>query len=238
MSNNTYIRVPLSVHSEKLARVVAKLMGAPCFQENKVTKLVESKTTPHGPMEQAWEDCPFAANEPASLSNPWRVIFNDPKAFEVKSTNLTSGFIEVKDALGQTHSWFLVAEDENERYKTLLPDATGLSVAVGRRLVRFFGGELVEESVLDMPAALSVAPGRAAFPPRKAHQASDDRYYQFQTALAREPVLGAQELAEALAHQGGTQSHWALLDRLRKNEQAQRLEHTLPTPAPRVGPRL
>ena len=228
MGVSTKIKLPLSVQTDRLCLVIGKIVGAPVhlktFPEQKLSRRTRGFDTIEVPV-------PFDPAQPSSKDNPWHVSFAGPWDARPHTQaasgggELSHGTLVFTDQAGNTHHWFFHQETEDEDHKLLSPGSHGLGVAVGRRLVKFFGGRLKESDATDDPPYdLRVSNARAKFPEKKRHQVGDDRWYQFHNALNAEPVLSVQELAAAIDQHGGNDDHRALLASLEAYERKQALE--------------
>ena len=176
MSTSTDILLPLHVRSERLLDVVCKIMNIPYKIQPLQTKNAD-------------------VSQPCSETNSWHISF--------EGLGKTHGFLiipmgqDLQIDMSMSHlrfphmgprpaSWAFFQETEYEEHKMLMPNASVFAVAVGRRLVGFFGGVLkftgeYKDHVVD--------PELAVFPPKTNGQDSDDRFYQFYNALAALPRL-------------------------------------------------
>lgn len=201
MSGSTKIYLPLHVRSRHILVALAKISGT------------------------AFEQIPFKGGTglvdtscPAGVKNPWKAVPEDSEKEPRVSLShaLEHGYLNFYDAAGQNHEWIFHQEISEEEAKLLSPGSHGFAVAVGRRLVRFFGGELVyndEHNDRD-DCDESVSPHSARFPPREKNQNNDERLYQFQNTLFAEPMLSARELKVCLEQFDGNSTHRKLLDYL------------------------
>ena len=228
VGTSTKIILPLSVSVDRLCMVIGKVVGAPVhlktFPDQKLFHRKRGFDTIEVPV-------PFDPDRPSSRDNPWHVAFSGAWADRPRaespagSGELSHGYLVFTDQAGTAHRWFFHQETEDEDHKLLSPGSHGLAVAVGRRLVRFFGGKLKEADTRTEPEFdLRVGNARAKFPEKKRHQVGDARWYQFHNALNAEPVLSVQELASAIDQYGGNDSHRALLASLEAYERKRALE--------------
>jgi len=216
MAVNTRIILPIHVNAERVAKLVAKIAGAQTelafLDSDKRKKLV------------------LNPDAPSCEENPWTVnfvgSFKDRPHIETDSSRgFASGDLVFMDAAGNKHSWFYYLQGDHEDRQELMPGCHGFSVAIGRRLVRFFGGALVEsDAVSSEDIKLRVPNARAKFPKKHKSQSSNDRWYQFQNALNNEPVLSYHELKDAMDSYGGVEKHQELLDYLEVLDRRQALE--------------
>lgn len=241
MGNNTVISLPLHVRNTYLLQVIAKVVGQQWAQEGSYdTKTVINLADGRSDFINAPR--PFDATQPASRENAWSIDFAQRnKGFSIDFSNSKEaghGSMDFVDACGNPHSWYFHAENEDEVEKSLRPGVHGLAVAVGRRVVKFFGGRLVENDFHE-EVSLKVSNAHAVFPKKLATQSSDDRWYQFHNALHAEPRLTASELGAAMDQHGSNELHRELFDYLQKLEYRDHLEEVLPrVEAGRAKPRL
>lgn len=238
MGVNTKIRLPLHVSTDRITQFVARVAGHPIGQDSfsdhtihRVNGRLETISTPR----------PFDPSLPSSKANSWHVEFVGPydqrphiKASE--GNGLGFGSLIFRDAVGHSHSWYIHAETENEDFRELSPGCHGLAVAVGRRLVKFFGGNIqYSDAREDRPFDLRVSNTQATFPKKLKSQSSDDRWYQFHNALFSEPVLSSQELKQAIDEFGANDYHLQLLEHLVSSEKKAELERiAAAAPAPDI----
>jgi hypothetical protein len=180
MATNAHIELPLHVDPDHIQEVVGRLAGAECTRQ-----LLEGRNTSFlKEDEEVGEDVSWCVRVDGL---GWRFIDN---------MGPTLVHMAFKDASGHRHSWGLHRLNEEEDAQLLMPGSHALAVAVGKRLIAFFGGTLtyddnkgtVDETVLVRKAIL---------PPRKKTQDSDDRFTQYQQALWSLAPLTSPELREA-----------------------------------------
>ena len=185
MSEDTHIIFPVHIRSKHILCVVAKIMAVPhTIGAHRGGRIDPSR--------------------PAGLDNRWHIAFDDSHqqigfvAVDSEITKTDSGISDLTftDPAGGRHSWMFFPESDFEDRKVLLPNAGALPVAVGRRLVEFFGGQLQFRGARD---DVVVDRSQALFPQRTHDQDVDERYFQFQNALAAVPRLSAQELVQGAA---------------------------------------
>ena len=226
------LHLPLHAKSRQLLEVIGKCVG------------VESQQQRLGP--DRGQQVDFSS--PASASNSWIVRFMPAKSdFKVQQADhvndLSFAYVIFSDLAGSAHRWELSSEHEDEDSRLLHPDSTALSVAVARRLLRFFGGSLQYNSSLVSECDEKRAPRTALYPPNpraaSARLSSDERFDAFQNALHQFPALSPQEIRDAAAHSsyGITPACQRLLDRLEVEASHQQISNATPTPAPSSRPR-
>lgn len=124
MGTNTKIRLPLGTQSQEILDVFGRCLGA------------SMNPFAHTPQAN------FQA--PSTPDNRWSYILSDADfSIEISNPKLLRGiygnihfnaFHQVKD------NWFLHMEGEDENQVLLNPSSTPLAIAMGDRLVKFFGG--------------------------------------------------------------------------------------------------
>lgn len=187
--SNTYIHLPIPVTLHRLEHVVAKLAGAvpeiTVFEEMRGGRHNRTAIRP-----------PFDPSKPSENANPWHHDFKKEAVWTEANDQRTMSFVTLcfTDGAGSQWGWLYHLEDPDmEGYKTLGPGSHALGVAMGRRLVEFFGGKMVYNDAIDR-IDYEVDPADALFPPRKNRQSSDSRWHQFENALQAMPPLRANEL--------------------------------------------
>ena len=240
MGVNTKIQLPLHVRGDYVLKVIAKVVGEPWskgnFGKDRIIHI-------NGRMETIKETIPFDPDQPPSETNNWHLQFeNLHKTLKIQPSGFTHEMSTVMftDAGGTSHGWYFHTEDEHERFKQLSPAAHALAMAVGRRLVSFFGGQIIYHDSNDK-VNYRVSATKARFPKMKSSQTSNQRWDQFHGLLADEPMLTAAELRKAIERMGTRESDECLLKKLEAIEKAQRLDQALPSASEagrRKGPRL
>lgn len=124
MGTNTKIRLPLGTHSQDILLVTGRCMGA---------AMVPQPLTPHADTTQL-----------SSENNRWAYVLNDGD-FSVEMANskrLMGAYGELHFAAFKkvNYEWYLHMEDENEEHVLLNPGSHPVAIAMGCRLVDFFGG--------------------------------------------------------------------------------------------------
>lgn len=228
------ILLPFHVRGDHLAKVVGRLMHAE-FWKNAL-----DHRGPH----------PIDPHAPSGPANSWvfdvtpKATFGDwPGACPSETLSLL-----IPGPASAPITWPFFRNSELERGQVLFPDHTALSVTLGRRICQFFGGAFLGPN---SRPTWSVAPEDAQFPPILASQSEDDRWHQFQNALAALRPLSALEFQEALAEglsPGSDREGWSadhLLPWLKERERLaavareRELDQTLPGSSPRArGPRF
>lgn len=168
--------------------------------------------------------------------------------FSCTGIGFERGTLEFEDAAGGFHDWSFWAEDEADQFKTLCAPASPLAIAVGRRLVAVFGGEMkyVTPGVSRQtsPPSDVIVDDRQAWllPPRRGDD-GDRRWDQFQRALAAVTPIVPQELIDALPLAQAsalTAQEQRLFDWLAGQQRQHGLNEALPVASPSRpnGPRL
>ena len=223
MAVNARIYLPLSAKSQCILETIGKVAGAPTT--------IETFPLPTGlPRRLGQPDSmppahpAFDPKQPSSDGNPWHVrVARKAIHMAVTPNDFSFGSLVFQDAAGGCHQWTFHTEIEDEHSKQLSPGSNALAVAIGRRLVRFFGGKLIPCDSTDR-VDLTVSNAKARFPTIRAGQTSNDRWHQFHNALASEPVLSSAELRQALSTHGDFSGDEALLHCLESRERHQSLQ--------------
>lgn len=246
MGTSTKIHLPHSAQSRKILEVIAKVLGMPSEIEN-----LYKEQAPVGKFHTPRKPKPIDPSLPSSEDNPWHLEFeggiNELKVISNSSSYdaLSHGSLIFKDITGHAYSWMLHNETEEENIRCINPGSHPVAVAVGLRLVKFFGGSVFYDDSRDgdAPGAkFRRSPGRAKYPPKTKEQTSNDRWHQFQNVLRAEPMLTIKELeyAATLAAYSQAETSVNLLARLKVEEERNLLDQAS-APAhgtPRSGPRL
>ncbi len=233
--SNTNIQLPLHVDLRRLKHVIGKVVGV----KHEVTTHEKQSGSFRNPVRYKE---PFDYEKPASETNQWHHDFDDKHVFvsEVPQAGFSQVNLHFVDGANTTWTWLYHAEDkDDDRFKTLAPSSHAMGIAVGIRLVQFFGGNLTFNDNYDEPD-LVVEPKRALFPTKKRNQSSNDRWYQFENALRAVPALTSQELLDAAPYaESGVLSvrEEALVAHLRAKEKEAALEGALPICIPHPAPK-
>jgi len=220
MGLNTVIRLPLHVRTNQVLEVLARVAGEAYRLE-------------------AFERAAFDPGEDPGEDNPWHVRFKRRQLQARPSRGcMDFGYLQFQDAAGQNHAWAWHTEDEMEQYKSLRPGAHALAVAAGRRLVRFFGGNMTYSDYNDQ-IDFAVDPAAARLVPITAQQSSNDRWYQFHKLLHAEGLLTQVEIAQAAEKMGWRKEEKALMAHLPVNESGVLMQKHTPAAGPaRPAPRM
>lgn len=196
MAASLEILLPLHVRSSRILLVMGKLAGVPWsysthFNANAQGLLTD--TNGH-----AGDEPGFCTQQPASPTNDWHIRFLEKRKEVFGFTSLGNGiseeissaYLNFPDVAGTPHCWYFFQETEYENGKLLAADVTPLYVALGQRLVMFFGGNISIGGIV-----LFEAPS----PPdnQGTDLSSDDRWYMFFNALNQTPLLTPQEIQAA-----------------------------------------
>lgn len=234
MGNNTNIHLPLSMSVDRLMQAIGKLAGTPYeFDAHSITTGPPGKRITTKP--------PFDPDRPASKANPWHHEFHDSQVWGegIDGRGMSTVRVCFVDGAGNPWQWLFHAEDsDNPDVKTLAPDSHAMGIAIGRRLVEFFGGQITYNDAKD-GVDYEVPNKQALFPVKTLRQSSDDRWYQYENALRALPVLTSTELEWA-----ATQSSYgkllkpeeSLVNYLRAREKEHHLDTLLPPPTPKKVP--
>lgn len=238
MGANTKIMLPLHVRSEHILQVVGKCVG--------VSFVKEAFEGNNGVIPE------FDPDAPGSNQNPWHITFKSRQSFQVlaaQGDRLDFGQMLFTDIAGQAHGWYFHQETDTEDHKRLDPPSSSLGVAVGRRLVRFFGGHVQYNDGNSAPHMhYRRSPKTAHYPPPARRMLDEDcepniRWYLFQNALDVEPLVSIKELQQAskLAAYGLTDRDKLLMERLVVEEESLQMKQALrgvPAAPSRPTPRL
>lgn len=137
---------------------------------------------------------------PPSKNNPWHFRFVKNDENNIVPRDISYFVMKFQDPVGGHYECLLHldTEDEYSDYRKLLnPGAIPVWHAIGKRLVDFFGGKMLYSDAgdYDDPDNWYIN-DNAKFPARVQGQDSNDRWYQFYSALFNEPILTPDELLE------------------------------------------
>lgn len=137
---------------------------------------------------------------PPSKDNSWHLDYTKSDDNQIEAKDISYFVMKFKDAVGSQYKCLihLDVEDEYAGYRKLLnPGSTAVWHAIGKRLVDFFGGKMLYSDAEDYDDPNNwYVNEKAKYPERVEGQSSDDRWYQFYSALFNEPVLRPDELLE------------------------------------------
>lgn len=212
MSVDTNIKLPLWVRSESVLKVIGKSVGVPFS---------------FGTINQR----PYHEKNPSDNLNPWFLKFNSSGDSYIKSkpVDYASSAVDFlfQDISGSLHKWLFFHETEDEDFKLLNPNQSAMSVAIGRRLIQFFGGE-IQYCDYTSNSDYKVSQRLALYPKKKTYQTSDDRWYQFQNTLKSFPILSLEEMDFAVKEGGCSQRDQNFMDSLKTMKEKKNLEECLP----------
>lgn len=200
MSDNCKTLFPSYIKHEKVLYVIAKVAGASwdyySFDKKK-----------------------FDSTLPGSNTNPWHIKFDSK---QVKAENTHSiGMVNFNfhDAADQYYSWNYHLElSDRDDEKVLNPGSYGFSVAIAKRLVDFFGGQVqFSDSDEDYPER-HYKNDNPKFPRIIEETQSNERWYTFYNLLEQEPLLTYAELKEACDAYGTSEKDAKLLSYLKNYE--------------------
>lgn len=211
MSVSTRIWLPNHATNGRILKVLGRCLGWPM---------------PQAPNRSSNQTATIDGSLPCSDGNPW--VRNLPPGFGYREATksdkeMSAGFGHLVLRCGPTPDhieWFCTREPEDEEAGVLLkPDSTAMAVAMGRRLVGFFGGSLVADDATSPSTPWCVDDVRALFPQKKEGQSSDDRWYAFNNALESVAVLSLDEVrvevevsAYGLPGEGRSAERWWMMD--------------------------
>ena len=252
MGASTHLYLPLHVRTRDLLLVLAKVAGEPytfrSFDKEEVVSYRPYKTKK--------VPAPFNPDEPASEENPWHIRFErDGQGLGVEPANNSSVehlTVSFQDAAKNPFSWSYFPEYDQvdddrlflRRAKQLSPGSHPMAVAICKRLVKFFGGELAYNDCRDQDKPdVVVSQKQATFPLMPKGSTSNDQWYAFYNALKNEPLLTPAELQEAIAQASYSKlddRQEAFLKAIRSYELSLKLNQSLeqPEPSPKGKPRF
>ena len=211
MSSNTQIRLPSSTPNGRILDVISRLVGQSFVQ---VPQNKSDRRSFGDPTQPATEDNPWTVDfdeVPGRAGNPRAgrgIQAIDPYGFDAEMAQ-----VQFRDAGGNYHCWYLHMPGSDEQdFKLLSPGAHALALAVGRRLVDFFGGNLTEDDSSDS-VDYRVRPAKALLPPKTKDQEPNDRFYQYHNALANLSPLTTLDLEWAEERMGTGDAHMPSLKR-------------------------
>lgn len=235
MSSSAHIKLPLHVKNRHILEVIGKCVGVPF---RKMSFAINNGIAPS-----------FDPHLPAGEDNPWSISFEPSSSFELapaENSELSFGRILFTDIAGQSHGWFFHAEADTEDHKLVSPPSSRLSIAVGRRLVRFFGGQLIYDDNKETVGTRK-SPRKALYPPPSRQPRGEifnpnARWYLFQNALDSMKLITSLEMEEAskwAAYKSASRDE-KLLEVLIREENHQSLVNAVKDmpAAARPGPRL
>lgn len=211
MSTNVEIRVPLWVKTEYLCMVIAKILG-------------------HKMNFQGDGD----VSKPSQKGNNWSICFAEsPKLAETSLFKFGTLMIQIifKDPCENSYHWFCHLETSEEGYKLLSPKASVEAIAIGKKIIDFFGGVLLFSDCSDEDDLNNVYKiKKPIFSKKRKNQDSDDRYFQFYNTLKEFPALTVEEMdwADKHASYTATDRCLKLKDYLAVLEGKEKLEQSLP----------
>ena len=217
MSIGTKIFLPLWSSSKHVCDVIAKVIG------------VEFEI-------KQFDSVSYSINSdlPSQKDNAWFHVFSsdikNQTFLKLEANHFFSDMLDInfKGLSGERHQWHFFNETEYEDCKLLNPSSSALAIAIGIRLIKFFGG-YIQFNDCDEKINLKVPNSKAIFPKKTKSQTSDDRWYQFQNALYHEPLLTTKELLFALKNCSyNTISSEKMLEKLTIIESREDLNKKLP----------
>lgn len=215
MSVDTKLALPLHVHHAKIHKVIAKSMGVPMERQ-----LL-------GPGVSGV----YEGDEPCGPGATWSWWVKKEHQEDLKvvmpngpRVDLSHAWLLVRDPTGFEQRWYLGQESEEELEKPMGRGFNAISIAIGRRLVRFFGGTLQYSDSTDAIDE-RVDPKKAMYPAPRKGQDSNERFDAFQNALTQVQLLSTRELLSAIDRTGMDPHAEAFLHYLNKVQ----LEQAVPT---------
>lgn len=185
MSSATKIYIPAYISNQNILDVISKIAGSVYTYNTK------------------GDDTDINYEQPTSETNYWAIGFSDSHIELAKPANLTNCNLIFNDIESHQHSWFFYIENDSENYKILSPPCTPFAIAIGKRLVDFFGGFLLLNDSFDDQQVYYysydlenniVENISVKFPQKTMEQSSSERHYQFQNLLCNESIITVNEL--------------------------------------------
>ena len=126
MGTNTKIRLPLGTHSQDILEVLGRALGATMYPLALTQNADPSK--------------------PSGEDNAWSYLLSDDR-FSVKMANPKRlmgayGTIALTAFHQVDYEWYIHTENEDENHVLLNPGSHPMAIAMGCRLVNFFGGSV------------------------------------------------------------------------------------------------
>jgi len=193
MSDSAHIRLPLTTPSQYLLLAVAAAFGA---VEREGLGDFDAKCRRHHELD---------LSQPCSSTNTWHLsVVGSLQSFWFEArggADFGQGRLIFHDSAGQKHDWLFLMEEESETRRCLIADSDALTVALGERLVRLFGGEMVYNSRSDEERIFKVRRPSVVFPKPTGAEMPDSNamFYLLQNTVGSTPPLTAKELRDAAA---------------------------------------
>ena len=193
MSSDTIIHLPMHCSARQVLHVIGKLTGLDAPQKTGV---------PDGmahPSQDVLSRVDTACE--SSASNPWYLDWEPLKSALYMTGDNGNGSdyfsLHYSTPTGFRHM-LLFPHCEWEVSKLMNPNSTAFAIAIGRRLLDFFGGQMWNDDGGNRrPADYSIDLLATTFPPRKYHQSPEDRWYQFQNLVHQMVCLSPGEMLDA-----------------------------------------
>lgn len=222
------IKLPLHLKASHLLKVMAKLSGHEMIKR------------PLGDDEETVD-----LNLPCEKDNAWSIRFDKDNIRIDHKPEIDADFsmIEYVNTIEENRTLYFHRIPEDEDCQLLTSRSNPWNVALGNRLIEFFGGSIIYNDSYDK-ADKKVINKNAIFPRRLPTQVGDDRFFQFYNALDQlkpitaEEVLGAQKKA-AYSFDQKQLSQWEHLrvQEMASKEKDELEQSTIEIPTQRRSPR-
>lgn len=225
MGTNTKILLPYYTQTEKVFEVIQKVTGCEFYQDSFVKNWGNPSKNPTQEKEK------FDPLLPAGPENRWHMKkVNNENRINTSRVDMLQ-FI-FKDIAGNDHytNYFTEMDDEYLRpgEKYLNPNASAIWVAIGKRLVDFFGGKMLFMDSSDEDDLNNWYIGKKAkYGKRSKNMTNNERWDQYQNALFNEKLLHSNELIWGSQYAPMHQRDKKLHEYLLKLENAHHLENLI-----------
>lgn len=187
--SDVHILLPFHVKAQQLACLMARLVGARCWQEGEIA-------VAWVPGPGAFVEVPYDGRKTCDSANPWHVVFQQAPQIQLGTTmthGVDHGHLLFEDVLRQKHTWMFFPEYSESilEAKLVCANSNALNAAIAERVIDFFGGRALFDH--QVPALETMKDASAArFPLRRPDMNEEERHCQFQQALwDAEPLTGA-----------------------------------------------
>lgn len=194
MGVNVYIHLPLYAPNKRIIQLMAKMMGHEAKQIDLDSDDVKK-----------FRKTDFS--QPCSSNNRWYIDFDQSISF-MKSVKSDRDFsyaeLYFKDLAGQDRQWFFSHEAQFENpFKHFLPSSTAVNIALGKRLVDYFGGKVTYQDhdednvyVVDTKDAI-YQPLPAYMQTSEYTQEQNEQWHNWQNFLKDYPFIDLDEILDA-----------------------------------------
>lgn len=180
MSINTKIYLNPHAHPKEVLEVIQKSLGTDFIQSGLRND--------------------FDPQKPTSKENSWSLKL--PKnCGNIELTDVDYFTLNIKDPLNQNYNtlFFFKGEDDPEvlnNEKLLSPKCSTIWLALGKKLVDFFGGKMLFSDSSSKENEKWYINKKGSFPQKMKGQSGDDRWYQYYNSLSKVKILTTQDLSE------------------------------------------